>query len=46
MGSEALVSVRIKGKTVAGKARLESGVIQFRGGDVRLSIRFKEISKE
>ena len=45
MGSEALVTVRIAGKTVAGKARLETDVIQFRGGDLRLSIRFKEISK-
>src|SRR5713101_7692259 len=45
MGREALVTVRIKGKTVAGKARLETDVIQFRGGDLRLSIRFKEISK-
>ncbi len=45
MGSEALVTVRIKGKTVAGKARLETDVLQFRGGDLRLSIRFKEMSK-
>jgi hypothetical protein len=44
MGGEALVTVTIKGKTVAGKARLETGVLQFRGGDLRLSIRFKEIS--
>ncbi len=44
MGSEALVTVTIKGKTVAGKARLETDVLQFRGGDLRLSIRFKEIS--
>jgi hypothetical protein len=45
MGSEALVTVRIAGRTVAGKARLETDVLQFRGGDLRLSIRFKEISK-
>jgi hypothetical protein len=44
MGSEALVTVTIKGNTVAGKARLETDVLQFRGGDLRLSIRFKEIS--
>jgi hypothetical protein len=44
MGSEALVTVTIKGKTAAGKARLETDVLQFRGGDLRLSIRFKEIS--
>jgi hypothetical protein len=45
MGNEALVTVRMKGKTVAGKARLETDVLQFRGDDLRLSIRFKEISK-
>jgi hypothetical protein len=45
MGAEALVTVRIKGKTIAGKARLETDVLQFRGGDLRLSIRFKDISK-
>src|SRR5712671_4189264 len=44
MGSEALVTVRIKGRTVAGKARLETDVLQFRGDDLRLSIRFREIS--
>lgn len=45
MGSEALVSVRFQGRTVAGKARLETDVLQFRGGDLRLSIGFKEMSK-
>jgi hypothetical protein len=45
MGAEALVTVRIKGKTIAGKARLETDVLQFRGDDLRLSIRFKDISK-
>jgi hypothetical protein len=44
MGSEALVTVTLKGKTVAGKARLETDVLQFRGDDLRLSIRFTEIS--
>jgi hypothetical protein len=44
MGAEALVTVRIKGRTVAGKARLETDVLQFRGDDLRLSIRFTEIS--
>jgi hypothetical protein len=37
--------MRMKGKTVAGTARLETDVLQFRGGDIRLSIRFKEMSK-
>jgi hypothetical protein len=44
MGSEALVTVTLKGKTVAGTARLETDVLRFRGGDLRLSIRFTEIS--
>jgi hypothetical protein len=44
MGAEALVTVRLKGRTVAGKARLETDVLQFRGDDLRLSIRFTEIS--
>jgi hypothetical protein len=45
MGSEALVVVRFKGKRVAGKARLETDVLQFRADDLRLSIRFREITK-
>src|SRR5438552_1815354 len=45
MGSEALVTVRFKGKSFAGKARLETDVLQFRADDLRLSIRFKEITK-
>jgi hypothetical protein len=43
MGAEALVTVRLKGRSVAGKARLETDVLQFRGGDLRLSIRFTEM---
>jgi hypothetical protein len=45
MGSEALVTVRFKGKSFAGKARLETDVLQFRADDFRLSIRFKEVTK-
>ena len=45
MGSEALVTVRFKGKSFAGKARLETDVLQFRADDLRLSIRFREITK-
>src|SRR5262245_9076034 len=45
MGSEALVTVQFKGRRAAGKARLETDVLQFRGDDLRLSIRFKEITK-
>jgi hypothetical protein len=45
MGSEALVTVRFNGKTASGKARLETDVLHFRGGDVRLAIPFKTMSK-
>jgi hypothetical protein len=45
MGNEALVTVRFMGRRVNGKARLETDVLQFRGGDLRLSIRFSDISK-
>lgn len=45
MGAEALVSARFKGASIAGKARLETDVLQFRGGDVRLSIRFNDMKK-
>jgi hypothetical protein len=45
MGAEALVTARLKGRVVAGKARLETDVLQFRGGDVRLAIPFKEMNK-
>jgi hypothetical protein len=45
MGSEAICTARFKGKTASGKARLETEVLQFRGGDLRLSIPFKQMSK-
>ena len=45
MGAEATCTVTFKGKTAGGKARLETGVLYFRGGDIRLSIPFKEMSK-
>ena len=45
MGAEATCKVTFKGKTAGGKARLETDVLYFRGGDIRLSIPFKEISK-
>ena len=45
MGAEADCAVRFKGKSVTGRARLETEVLQFRGGDLRLSIPFKEMSK-
>ena len=45
MGSEALVTARFEGKRIAGKARLETDVLQFRGGDLRLSIPFRDMTK-
>lgn len=45
MGSEATVNARCKGRSAQGKARLETDVLQFRGGDLKLSIPFKEMSK-
>jgi hypothetical protein len=45
MGAEASCTLRFKGRTSAGRARLETDVLQFRGGDVRLSMPFKQMSK-
>jgi len=46
MGAEATCTARIKGAAaVAGKARLETDALQFRGGDIRLSIPFNMMSK-
>ena len=45
MGAEAECDVRFKGRHATGKARLETEVLQFRGGDLRLSIPFKQMSK-
>src|SRR5437016_447914 len=45
MGAEANCTATFKGKSAAGKARLETDVLQFRGGDVKLSIPFKEVEK-
>src|SRR5215471_6390646 len=44
MGSEATVTARFKGRSAEGKARLETDILQFRGGDLKLSIPFKEMS--
>jgi hypothetical protein len=44
VGNEAVVTVRFKGATVSGKARLETDVLQFRGGDLKLTIPFKQIT--
>jgi hypothetical protein len=45
MGSEAACTVRFRGKTASGKARLETEVLQFRGGEMKVSIPFKQMSK-
>jgi len=45
VGSEAHCTARLKGRTVAGKARLETGTLEFRGGDLKLSIPFKTVKK-
>jgi hypothetical protein len=45
MGAEAICTATFKGQSSAGKARLETDVLQFRGGEVKLSIPFKDIKK-
>src|SRR3982751_1681554 len=45
MGAEAICTATFKGQSSSGKARLETAVLQFRGGDVKLSIPFKDIKK-
>jgi hypothetical protein len=45
MGSEASCTATFKGRRAAGKARLETEVLQFRGGDLKLSIPFTRMSK-
>lgn len=45
MGNEALVTARFDGRTASGKARLETEVLHFRGGDLKLAIPFKQMSK-
>jgi hypothetical protein len=45
MGSEATVTARFKGVTATGKARLETEMLYFRGGDLKLAIPFKQMSK-
>jgi hypothetical protein len=45
MGAELTCTARFKRQTASGKARLEADALQFRGGDLRLSIPFNEMSK-
>ena len=44
MGAEAACKATFKGKVAAGKARLETDVLQFRGGELKLAIPFKEMT--
>ena len=45
MGAEADCTVTFKGKAARGKARLETEMLQFRGGDLKLNIPYKRMSK-
>ena len=45
MGQEAKCAATFKGQTATGLARLETDVLQFRGGDMRLSIPFKAMTR-
>jgi hypothetical protein len=45
MGAEATCTARFKKKVASGKARLETDALLFRGGEIRLSIPFKQMSK-
>jgi len=44
MGAEANVTARFKGLGATGKARLETEVLYFRGGELKLTIPFKQMS--
>src|SRR5262249_37433579 len=45
MGAEPTCTARFKGRQARGKARLETGVLQFRGGELKLSTPYKQMSK-
>jgi len=45
MGAEATCTAKFNGKAASGRCRLETEVLEFRGGDLRLSIPFKQMSK-
>jgi len=44
MGAEATCTARYRGKSVSGKARLETDGLRFRGGEIKLSIAFTQMS--
>src|SRR5436190_2778108 len=45
MGAEATCKATFKNTTATGKARLETSELQFRGGDLRLTIAFTDVTK-
>ena len=45
MGAEAICIATFKGRTASGKARLETEDLRFRGGELSLTIPFKQMSK-
>jgi hypothetical protein len=45
MGSEATCKATCKGKSASGKARLETDVLQFRGGELKLAIPFNAMKR-
>lgn len=45
MGNQAKCAARFGGKSAKGIARLETDVLEFRGGELRISIPFKAMSK-
>jgi hypothetical protein len=45
MGAEAKCTARVRGRDTEGTARLETETLHFRGGDVRLAIPFKKMTR-
>jgi hypothetical protein len=45
MGAEASCTLTLAGKTTNGKALLETDALIFRGGELRISIPYKQVSK-
>jgi hypothetical protein len=45
MGAETTCTVRFNGQTASGTSRLETELLYFRGGDLKLTIPFKQMSK-
>src|SRR5260370_29157529 len=45
MGAEATCTARFEKNATRGKARLETDALRFRGGEIKLSIPFKQMSK-